>query len=39
VDGFNVGAIADMLAAADADIFKALAVLVDVGLIARRRPL
>jgi len=36
-DGFNVGAIADMLTAPDADIFKALAVLVDVGMIERRR--
>jgi Tfp pilus assembly protein PilZ len=37
LDGFNVGAISDMLTAPDADIFKALAVLVDVGLIARHR--
>jgi len=37
VDGFNVGAIADMVAAPDADILKALAVLADVGAVVRRR--
>jgi len=37
MDGFNVGAIADMVAAPDADILKAMAVLADVGLLVRRR--
>jgi Tfp pilus assembly protein PilZ len=35
-DGFNVEAISDMVAASDADIFKALVVLLDLGVIERR---
>jgi hypothetical protein len=34
-DGFNVAAIADMVPAPDAEIFKALVVLVDVGVAER----
>lgn len=35
-DGFNVAAISDMVPAPDAEVFKALVVLVDVGVIERK---
>lgn len=36
VDGFNVEAIADMIPDGDADIYKALVVLIEVGALAQR---